>query len=531
MTHSTQARETVLIDPFRAWCAKLNPVVYKDKELFSQRLIAPPSKLNPNGSFTRDEAWIFPIEWFPSGPNRLSFAFDVPEESLTSNTRLMLRQYAVALMCQRPARAMVSIRNKVELCRRLIERLVAEGLGGSSLSAASLTQLNAASSALASGWAPDNSDRLLLNSVIADIADFRKDNWLSDGFCDVSLDKPLTGLPIIERQKYFDEIKKTSRVEGTIAAPSQRGVQPLKGYVEAMLPIAIFLIEDLSPFVIENALLLADIKEQVSKEKSKKKVCKKVLGRTIAGQYRQKAHELASCRETYARACRQYERLTGATFSVATFRDLFAQIANVQMACYQVTAFLSAARKGEMHGLHPDGIGQTTEGVVQLHGRIRKGAGPIGYRSHSWIVDGLVEQAISVQWSLFEPFRQGEDHLWCQTAPQAIGTMMRDSESLHLEMFADRNNLRHLLDEAGISPTVFRKTWAKIMYLSGMRVMSIARQFGHSAKEVGEASVTMNYVNRDPFTRAEKRLQTNSSAYRLPAGIARHGKKLLNDQD
>jgi hypothetical protein len=66
------------------------------------------------------------------------------------------------------------------------------------------------------------------------------------------------------------------------------------------------------------------------------------------------------------------------------------------------------------------------------------------------------------------------------------------------------------------------------MYLSGMRVMSIARQFGHSAKELGEASITMNYVNRDPFTRAEKRLQTNPSAYKLPARTAQHGKRLLN---
>jgi hypothetical protein len=296
-----------------------------------------------------------------------------------------------------------------------------------------------------------------------------------------------------------------------------------------MLPIAIFLIEDLSPFAIENAQLLADVKDQVSKEKHDK-VCKKVLGRTIAAQYRERAHELASGSETYAQVCRQYERLTGATFSLATFRDLLAQIANVQMACYQVTAFLSAARKGEMHSLHPDGIGQSAEGVVQLYGRIRKGAGPVGYRSHAWIVDGLVEKAIGVQWSLFEPFRQG-DHLWCQTAPHAIGTMMRDSETLHLEMFADRNKLRHLLDDAGISPTVFRKTWAKIMYLSGMRVMSIARQFGHSAKELGEASITINYVHRDPSTKAEWRLQTNSSAYRLPEGIARHGKRLLNGQD
>lgn len=128
MTSTTQARTTVLIDPFRAWCAKQNPLVFKDKELFSQRIIAPPSKSNPSGSLTRDETWIFPTKWFPSGPDRLSFAFDVPEDSLTVNTKMMLRQYAVALMCQRPARALVSIRNKVVLCRRLIEFLIVEGL-------------------------------------------------------------------------------------------------------------------------------------------------------------------------------------------------------------------------------------------------------------------------------------------------------------------------------------------------------------------------------------------------------------------
>ena len=200
------------------------------------------------------------------------------------------------------------------------------------------------------------------------------------------------------------------------------------------------------------------------------------------------------------------------------------------MACYQVTALLSAVRAGEMHGLHPDGISRSADGILQLHGRIRKGAGAAGFRRHAWTVDELVHDAIHVQWKLFDTFRNG-DHLWCQTAPGTIGSRMRNSAQLHLEAFVQRNNLKRYLDDAGISHTAFRKAWAKLMYLSGLSIADIGGQFAHKVKELGEASVTLNYVNRDPYTRAEKRIQSDPSAYGLPPRIARLGRRLLNDRN
>jgi hypothetical protein len=525
---SPQSATVTIIDPFRFWCARLNPQVFKNWDIFPDQLVAPKTKTT-GGSYAREEVWKFPTEWFPSGPDRLCFTFDVADGTFARETTLMIRQYAVALMCQRQSQALATIKKKVDLAMRLLVKVASEKPVGAPLASISFDQLSAASSALVDNWAIDSSDRYLLNTVVGDIAKFRKAGWLSDGFCNEALDQPLTSLPLVDRQHYFEEIKKSARVEGTVRSPSQRGVLPVpKAYIDAMLPIGIFLIEDLSSIIIENFHRFCEIRDSVTSEKGSR-VCKKVLGRTIATEYKKSAAVPAT--DDYAALCEDHRQLTGRNFSLSCYRDLFAEVANLQMACYQASASLSAVRAGEMHSFHPDGINRNGEGVLQLHGRIRKGVGSAGFRRHAWTVDELVHNAIHVQWNLFDPVRGGDDHLWCQTAPGVIGSKMRNSSQLHLKAFVQRNNLNIHLEKAGISHTAFRKAWAKLMYLAGLSIADIGGQFGHKVKELGKASVTMNYVNRDPYTRAEKRLQADKSAYSLPPKIIQLGRRVLDERN
>jgi hypothetical protein len=312
MIPSTQTTTVAVVDPFRFWCARLNPQVFKNWELFPDQIVAPKTKTTPNGSFARDEFWIFRTEWFPSGPDRLCFTFDVADGTLARETQLMVRQYAVALMCQRQSLALATIKNKVDLCKRLIEKLAAEKLYGAPLSSVSFEQLDAASSALVDNWATDSSDRHLLKAVVGEVAEFRKKGWLADGFCDEALDHPITGLPLVDRQQYFEEVKKSARVEGIVRSPSQRGVLPLpKAYIDAMLPIAIFLIEDLSPIIIENVRRFCEIRASVMRDKADR-VCKKVLGRTIAGEYQKIA--LVPATDEYAAPLWRLSTAYGARF-------------------------------------------------------------------------------------------------------------------------------------------------------------------------------------------------------------------------
>ncbi|MEH2474073.1 hypothetical protein V1281_004742 [Nitrobacteraceae bacterium AZCC 2161] len=525
---STRNTTVAVADPFRVWCGQINPQVLRDSDSLLDQIVAPPTESKSQGSLVRDEYWIFPSEWFPSGPDRLCLSLSAEQGILAPETHLMLKQYAIGLMVQPRTRALVTIKNHVDVCRRIIGSLAVSKQHGAPLSSVSFSHLSQATDALTAGWAVDNSDRFLLKHVVSQIAEFRKRGWLSDGFGDASLDLPITDLPLEERQRYFDEINKSPRVEGVIRARSQRGCPPVpKEYVDAMLPVAILLIDELSPFIIAHARLLFDARESISKKKGGR-VCKKRLGKIVAAEYSDLASRKASNR--FSELCEDYRRLTGCNFSLASVNDLRDQMANLQMGCYQVIAVLSAARKGEMHGLHPDGLRYSADGELQLHGRIRKGAGAAGYRKHAWTVDELARDALQTQWDLFEPFRNGE-HLWCQTAMGSIGAKMRGTESEHLKAFVERNHLQHHLDEAGIAHTGFRKAWATLMYLGGVDIMSIARQLGHTVneEEEDEPSVTMGYINSDPFTRAKKRLQSAPDAYRLPASQLSFGGSLMNE--
>src|SRR5690242_3636415 len=112
---------TCLVDPFREFCSELDPEQIRHPELFPRMLIAPASERAPGGSRAGDPEWIFPEDWFPSGPYRLTFRLDVPSGSLSAPTILMSRQFAAALMCSEKPRSLATISNHVALNNRLIE--------------------------------------------------------------------------------------------------------------------------------------------------------------------------------------------------------------------------------------------------------------------------------------------------------------------------------------------------------------------------------------------------------------------------